>query len=347
MAKSKKPLAEQYKSVSGSFRKKISEARKQGFDVNYKINKPEQLTQEFIDTLRSIKIADIKQGVNIDGISVESYYAGEMDLRPTKHTYIEEVEEYAVDEPTVNIEEPKHENTVEYRGWIVDADTGELIEPIKYKPKTDEEIVNQYVKEVKDIFDRNGLTEDVLKRMLEPEENADDVEGYRDIDTFEIIGKNDPSIYVRDAQDRIIYDRQGNPLIKQNLIPISARNMSAEDYEELVAKNIKGKYGFESSSMYATDANERVSEFSGWLDEMIDKYGAFNVRDTLAQAEDDGYKMDYDFFYNATEEDYSNTINALEAMLALNYEKANEYQLANSDYFENAEGGFNIDYKNG
>lgn len=346
MAKSKKPLAEQYKSVSGSFRKKISEARKQGFDVNYKINKPEQLTQEFIDTLRSIKIADIKQGVDIEGISVESYYAGEMDLRPTKRVYIEDYDDISDYQPPIIEEKSKSRGTVEFEGLTLDAETGEVIEPTKIRRKTDEELQKELARETKNLLRVEGYTDDTMRRAFDVQSeeenyvNVDSIEGFRNIDTFELISKNDPSIYVRDRRDRIIYDRFGNPLIKDNLIPVSAGSLSAEDYESLIKENILKEYG----GLYS---NERAQAFSEWLNGQMDKYGVFNVRDTLAQAQDEGYKMDYNFFYNATEEDYSSTINALEAMLALNYERAEQYQLDNSDYFESAEGGFNIDYKNG
>lgn len=338
MAKSKKPLAEQYKSVSGSFRKKISEARKQGYDINYKINKPEQLTQEFIDTLRSIKIADIKQGVDIDGISVESYYTGEMDLRPTKRTYIEDYEDIPEYQSSIDTD---LDNTVpsvkfkvpELKNKTVGGITGEeLFELEENIDVSDTDIGSRFIhKDVKEF--------EVLEDNRTVKTYQENVEAYYDTETNEVVSKFSPDLFERDKMGRKIYDNR-QAVIKDKFVPIMISTMDKESYESLVWDNIVARYG-------GFFNNERAEVFRNYLSDLRSKYGSFALRDALIKAEDNGYKFDYEAFYKASDEDFAGSMNALSTILATEGEYNQSDFMDMNDYIEGIESGFDIDYKNG
>lgn len=329
--KQAKSLKSQYESARGSFRKKVSIARSKGFDINYNIQKPEKITKSFINRLKKITVKDIQQGVELDDIMVTSYFAGEgIDLRPSRRVYEDVIDEIESEE----IWQPIDVYGVPYE---VSTDTGEL----RYKSKSEEEELREFAHEQKRLLEKEGYTEDVMHRIFGAEENEeyDEIEGYRDVETGEVLSKDDPTIFRRTNKGRIIYDRNQKPIVKENYVPISSGALSPDEYETLVEQNLKMQYG----GIYS---NDRGDEFTSWLDDMINKYDVYYVRDKLAQAEDEGYKLDYDFFYRATEADYNNTINALEAMLASGYANV-ENMLEMSDVIEATEDGFNIDYKNG
>lgn len=318
--KQTKSLKSQYESARGSFRKKVSIARSKGFDINYNIQKPEKITKSFINRLKKITVEDIQQGVELDDIKVTSYFAGEgVDLRPIAGREIwEDIDVYGTP-------------------YEVSTKTGEL----RYKPKSREEELRELAQDVKRSLEKEGYTEDVMRRIFgaEEAEEYEEIEGYRNIETGEVLSKDDPAIFRRTNKGRIIYDRNQKPIVKENYIPISSGALSPDEYETLVEQNLKMQYG----GIYS---NDRGNEFTSWLDDMINKYDVYYVRDKLAEAEDEGYKLDYDFFYRATEADYNNTINALEAMLATGYANADN-MLEMSSAIEATEDGFNIDYKNG
>lgn len=318
--KQAKSLQSQYESARGSFRKKVSIARSKGFDINYNIQKPEKITKSFINRLKKITVEDIQQGVELDDITVTSYFVGDdIDLRPIAGREIwEDIDVYGTP-------------------YEVSTETGEL----RYKPKSKEEELREFAREQKRLLEKEGYTEDVMRRIFgaEEAEEYEEIEGYRNTETGEVLSKDDPTIFRRTNKGRIIYDRNQKPIVKENYVPISSGALSPDEYEILVEQNLKMQYG----GIYS---NDRGNEFTSWLDDMINKYDVYYVRDKLAEAEDEGYKLDYDFFYRATEADYNNTINALEAMLATGYANA-ENMLEMSDAIEATEDGFNIDYKNG
>lgn len=353
LAKGKiKTLKEQYSSARSSFRKKVSELRKQGYGIEYELEIPDEITEDFIQQIKNISREDLKLGKSNSILQVSSNYVGEdIDLRPhyrydTSYSDTTDYEDnttyYEIPQEEVMSEPQKKSDKLGmfYNGVYVDEETGEVIDNPRLIP-TKEELAKRTMKETKALLDKEGYTEDVLRQMLEQPNEVPllEVEGYRDIDTFELVSKDDPKIFVRDRRGRKIYDIAGNPIIKEQYMPINSGIISDEDYETLVEQNLRYQYG----GLYQ---NERGEEFTSWLDEMIKKYGVFEVRDKLAQAENEGYKLDYDFFYNASEADYNNTINVLEAMLATGYANK-DTMLEMSETIESYESGFDIDYKNG
>lgn len=328
--KQAKSLQSQYESVRGSFRKKVSIARSKGYDINYNIQKPEKITQSFINRLKKITVEDIQEGIELDDIKVTSYFAGEgIDLRPTRREYEDVIDE--IDSATYSeVEQPQT--------FVPHIPAGAQLEPRikkRYYTMSPEQLEKE---ELMTGYLAGGYTKDLETGELE------EVVGYRDIDTGKVYGVDDREIFQTRVDEKgyeeIIRTKHGTPFLKPNFIPVSNAVLTAEDYYDVIASNLRVQY---TGNYYNPTWGD---DFKNWLNDAINKYGAFEVRDMLAKAEDEGVKLDYDFFYNASNAGYEATINTLNAMLATGYATP-EIMLKYSEAMEGNEGGFNVDYKNG
>lgn len=82
-----------YKQVAAAIRKSVSRARAEGFDIEYEMRKPDIITKKYLETLRGINLAKVKQGVDIPGLKIRSYNTGtRIDLRPKRRKQEEEGE---------------------------------------------------------------------------------------------------------------------------------------------------------------------------------------------------------------------------------------------------------------
>lgn len=289
-----------YKQVASAIRKSVSRARSEGFDIEYEMRKPDIITKKYLETLRGINLAKVKQGVDIPGLKIRSYNTGTgIDLRPKKRKQEEEGE---------NREEPKKDRKK------------------KEEPPKEPEPIREPEPE--------PFPETPPKPLPEmPEYTAENPEYWYDTATGEKFLPGDDRIYEHDKDGRIITDSNGRPKIRDDIVPVTSAPLPKDEYENLVWDNIK--YNFGGQYENSTKANA----FQKWLDKMRDQYGTFGVRDMLYSAIASGANLDRDFFYHASWDEYHATINTLEAMLRLgNFNYQDTLQL--SEITERAEGGF-------
>lgn len=82
-----------YKQIASAIRKSVSRARAEGFDIEYEMRKPDIITKKYLEALRGINLAKVKQGVDIPGLKIRSYNTGSgIDLRPKRRKQEEEGE---------------------------------------------------------------------------------------------------------------------------------------------------------------------------------------------------------------------------------------------------------------
>lgn len=304
--KSKKKLTanqKAYKQIAASIRKSISRARAEGFDIKYEMRKPDIITKKYLQTLRGINLEKVRAGVDIPGLKISSYQTGTgIDLRPKKYKPEEEKEERKKEEKKKPKKEKKQPEP----------------EPIQ-EPEPEQEPRFEFIPD------------------QEPTQyNAD---YFYDTATGEKFLPGDDRIYEKDKKGRIKTDKDGNPILREDIVPVTSAPLSADDYENLVWENLL--YQFGGKYTYNSNAKDTIDKFHEWLEKMRDKYGTFALRDMLIRAQDSGAKLDRDFFYMASEQDVNTTLNRLQAMLHLgnfNYDDI----IAMGEITERAEGGFYI-----
>lgn len=315
--KSKKKLTanqKAYKQIAASIRKSISRARAQGFDIKYEMHKPDIITKKYLQTLRGINLEKVRAGVDIPGLKISSYQTGTgIDLRPKKYKP-EEIEEEKEERKKEEKKKPKKEKK--------QPEPEQKPEPIQEpepEPESEQEPRFEFIPD------------------QEPTQyNAD---YFYDTATGEKFLPGDDRIYEKDKKGRIKTDKDGNPILRDDIVPVTSAPLSASDYENLVWENLL--YQFGGKYTYNSNAKDTIDKFHEWLEKMRDKYGTFALRDMLIRVQDSGAKLDRDFFYMASEQDVNTTLNRLQAMLHLgnfNYDDI----VAMGEITERAEGGFYI-----
>lgn len=301
--KSKKKLTanqKAYKQIAASIRKSISRARSEGFDIKYEMHKPDIITKKYLQTLRGINLEKIRAGVNIPGLKISSYQTGTgIDLRPKK---------YKPEEPEEEKEERKKEE--------------------KKKPKKEKKPPEPEPEQ-----------EPRFEFVPDQEPTQYNADYFYNTATGEKFLPGDDRIYEKGKKGHIKTDKDGNPILRDDIVPVTSAPLSADDYENLVWENLL--YQFGGKYTYNSNAKDIIDKFHEWLEKMRDKYGTFALRDMLIRAQDSGAKLDRDFFYTASEQDVNTTLNRLQAMLHLgnfNYDDI----IAMGEITERAEGGFYI-----
>lgn len=295
-----------YKQVASAIRKSVSRARAEGFDIEYEMRKPDIITKKYLEALRGINLAKVKQGVDIPGLKIRSYNTGTgIDLRPKRRKQEEEGEKREEPKKVRKKKEkpPKEPEPVREPEPLPEA-------PPEPEPKREPE---------------------QLPKM--PEYTAENPEYWYDTATGEKFLPGDDRIYERDKDGRIITDSNGRPKIRDDIVPVTSAPLPKDEYQDLVWQNIKYNFG----GRY--EKSVKANDFQKWLDKMKEQYGVFGVRDMLYSAITSGANLDRDFFYHASWGEYNVTINTLEAMLRLgNFSYEDTLQL--SEITERAEGGF-------
>ena len=126
-----------------------------------------------------------------------------------------------------------------------------------------------------------------------------------DVESGRTVEEGDPSLYVRDREGNILHDANGNPLIKENYIPISPEPMPEIDFDEMLIDAMRERYaqgaevgGFRDPTW--GPKNKAVVQF---IDKLREKYGAAELRKAFEQASEEGYEINQYFLYVATVED--------------------------------------------
>lgn len=213
MAKKKKRVSKKltanqkaYKQVASAIRKSVSRARAEGFDIEYEMRKPDIITKKYLETLRGINLAKVKQGVDIPGLKIRSYNTGTgIDLRPKRRKQEEEGE---------NREEPKKNRKKK-------EEPPKEPEPIR-EPEPERE-------------------PEPIPEM--PEYTAENPEYWYDTATGEKFLPGDDRIYERDKEGRIITDSNGRPKIRDDIVPVTSAPLPKDEYQDLVWQNIKYNFG--------------------------------------------------------------------------------------------------------
>lgn len=141
----------------------------------------------------------------------------------------------------------------------------------------------------------------------EPEEEPEPSEPRKffDVESGRTLEEGDPALYVRDKNGNILYDAQGNPLIKNNYIPISSEPMPEIDFDEMLIDAMRDRYAQGARVGDLRDPswgpkNKAVVQF---IDKLREKYGAAELRKAFEQASEEGYEINQYYLYLATVED--------------------------------------------
>lgn len=193
-----------YKQIASAIRKSVSRARAEGFDIEYEMRKPDIITKKYLEALRGINLARVKQGVDIPGLKIRSYNTGTgIDLRPKTRKQQEEGEKR---------EEPK-----------------------KRRKKKEEP-----PKEPEPVPEREPEPEPIPEM---PEYTAENPEYWYDTATGEKYLPGDDRIYERDKDGRIVTDSNGRPKIRDDIVPVTSAPLPKDEYQNLVWDNIKYNFG--------------------------------------------------------------------------------------------------------
>ena len=309
----KKRLLQDYKKAVNNLRGRIGRLRQHGFDITLHIEKPETLTTDHIDYLNSLNQDMIKRSHSNNWVTIKAYDTGEdIDLRPKsvaarERDWVSLEDEYSKDPPKRKLER------------VIDKI------PEQYQTPTEEPI--------------------------NPDPLAN-IEGFRNTKTGEVYDINNPDAYVISKHGHVFYSNISPTglVLKEGIVPIMKGTMSRDEYEALIKDHILTEFGGRSLSREAYLRRGRNTDnldiYQDWLEKAIDEYGVFEVRDLLIQANDEGIAVKAESMYNMSEQEVRDIVNKLKAMLAL--KKADKETMLNmSEMIEQAEGGFDTDYKNG
>lgn len=300
-------LKKEYEKATNRIRQMISKARKQGYDIKYKLTRPSKITQEDIDYLRSLKLNDIKKGVMAIGVNVQSTFVGEdVDMRPKHRVYQRDILKPK--------DEPETQEEINAR---IDALYDEQEVAVNF-PFTEKPV---------------AYRDEFTGKVFDPEESY-----VYETKIAKVNGK---------LTEQFIYDEEGNAKPKSNMTPIMGGTMDRADYEDLIRSNIEARYlgGVETINENALTGN-RKDNYNSTIQKWIDEYGVFEVRDMLQQAEDEGLPVHYYELYLLSPREYEQLISQLQLMLATG-KATKEDMLAMSEAVDGMGTDFNIDYKNG
>lgn len=294
MAKKKKKkigkLELEYRSLRSSITKSISRAREQGFDIEYTMHKPDKITKRYLNQLRGIKLAQVKQGVSMPGLTITTWQTGTgIDLRPSRNPAAKETQKRRKQKPKAPKPEPP-------------ASTPEP-EPEREWPA------------------------------------PVDADYYIDTRTGEHLLPGDRRLYETDKDGNVKVDSAGNPIIKTDMVPVTGKPLTSEQYERLTWEYILEMYDL-NIHYGDSDAKQNVGTFFKWLKEMREKYGVFALRDMLAHAADSGYGITRGTFYKSAGQ-FASILAQMHTMLQVG-EYNNDDLMLMSNAAEGAEGGYMI-----
>lgn len=314
MAKKKKKkigkLELEYRSLRSSITKSISRAREQGFDIEYAMHKPDKITKRYLNQLRGIKLAQVKQGVSMPGLTITTRQTGTgMDLRPTRNPAMKDWQKQRKPKPKAPAPEPQAP---------APAPEPETPAPV---PEPSAPISEPEPEEVRE--------------WPEPV----DADYFIDTRTGEHLLPGDRRLYETDKDGNIKYDPAGNPIIKMDMVPVTGKPLTSEQYERLTWEYILEMYDL-NIHYGDSDAKQNVGTFFKWLKEMREKYGVFALRDMLAHAADSGYGITRGTFYKSAGQ-FASILAQMHTMLQVG-EYNNDDLMSMSNAAEGAEGGYSI-----
>lgn len=303
MAKKKKKkigkLELEYRSLRSSITKSISRAREQGFDIEYAMHKPDKITKRYLNQLRGIKLAQVKQGVSMPGLTITTRQTGTgMDLRPSRNPAARDIQKHRKQKPKAPKPEPS-------------APTPES-EPSAPIPEPEPE-----------------------REWFAPV----DADYYIDTRTGEHLLPGDRRLYETDKDGNVKVDPAGNPIIKTDMVPVTGKPLTSEQYEKLTWEYILEMYDL-NIHYGDNNAKQNTDTFFKWLKEMREKYGVFALRDMLSHAADSGYGITRGTFYKSASQ-FASILAQMHTMLQVG-EYNNDDLMSMSNAAEGAEGGYMI-----
>lgn len=259
-------------------KRRIRAAQKKGYEVELELIKPVQIRKRDIEQLKNIKRAKIIKGVDLKQVKVKpGLPEGMKKPEPGK--------------------EISRENA---------APAG---------PKGREESISAQLPEKEPQSEGAGPLPEELEP--EPEPEPEGPKKYFDTESGKILDEGDPQLYVRDNEGNIIFDLNGKPIIKDKYAPISPEPMPEIDFDQQLMDMMRERYaeniGISSGSdTYWSAKNEAVVNF---IDKLIEKYGASELRRAFEEAADQGFEINQNFLYHATAEDVAFMLTRIAGLL--------------------------------
>lgn len=285
--------SEQWRKASKLVAGRVARLREQGFQINYSINRPQNIRKEDIEWLRGLTTEKIKQGKSTKRFTINIEEVG-YDTRPSRvspvrdHTVSSDTKEYNPPKPTKA--QQNQRNRLHDLGLTDEQIDYGLSEGISLQ----EQLSND---EYFDALEETVNTD--IEETIEP-----GYEYYIDTDTGEIFAPDDPQIYARKA-NRYVVDRTGSFVVKDTLEHHIDAPLSGEELEELKWSHFIGSF---------KEAN--VSHFSGinplpYFEELHTMLSADQINEVLNELSDYSSNVgDMDFWYLQSPNEQGERFNA-------------------------------------
>lgn len=246
-------------------KRRIRAAQKKGYEVELELIKPAQIRKRDIEQLKSLKRKRIIKGVDLKQVKIQP-------AKPEALPKPKPGEEVTRDTEIPKERSSRPEGAAAHGGAAPEA------------PEVPEGPVPE-----------------------EPEEEPEPSEPRKffDVESGRTVEEGDPGLYVRDQEGNILHDANGNPLIKENYIPISSEPMPEIDFDEMLIDAMRERYAQGAGVGDLRDPtwgpkNKAVMQF---IDKLREKYGAAELRKAFEQASEEGHEINQNFLYLATVED--------------------------------------------
>lgn len=302
-------LKEQYKHELELLKGRIHKLKGRGYIYDYSITEHKKPTISTIRYIRSLRGEKLTQGVHSKNIDISVLAVGKENV-PTRAEQKEAGISFSEYKQMLESGVASYElqdityNRIEFENVMEDIS---VPEPTITVPKVD-------------TFDYSSiapLSYDLSEEpTLDSAPKAEDLEKgvyYVDEYTGRMFSPEDDRIYMHDNQGRLILDDEGNKILKSTMLLKTNETMSKQEYEEVLWESVTSRY-------YYPGAGNSHS-FVNWLNEKRAEYGTFKVVNALREYEKDGqYRLDYHFFYTASEADMAAVRQSLYQIL-MKYER--------------------------
>lgn len=311
-------LKEQYKHELELLKGRIHKLKGRGYIYDYSITEHKKPTISTIRYIRSLRGEKLTQGVHSKNIDINVLAVGKENV-PTRAEQKEaglSLNEYdKMLQSGVKAYEIK--DITENRALFKEINDA-ISEPLAEEQQVITPSVTTSIKPI-DLSQFTDIESTPLEQITESA--LEQGVYYENTYSGELLAPDDDRIYMHDSKGRHILDENGNKILKNSMVLKTNKTLSREAYQELLWDSVVQRFSQYSKSKIA-------NSFVEWLNERKQEFGVFKVIEALNEYEKEGVmKLNYNFFYKASEADLSVVRNAMYQTL-LKYEKK---QLTNDE----------------
>ena len=165
------------------------------------------------------------------------------------------------------------------------------------KPQIKESTADATTKQAETVPTDSVPDEQIIDEESGEEYQPKSLSYYVDSETGEYYTSYDMDIYMRDNRGKLLLDENGRPMINPQFIEVKTEPLSKEEYEEMSMRMLRDRY---SNLKYSRDdeSAKKGVLVSDFIDKLLQKYSAAEVRRAFEKAAEEGYEIGYSDIYD-------------------------------------------------